>query len=219
MIFNELKTLTETFLTKLESCSEQIDEGHQFDWPNYVFKSHVFRRAHLDVVDVSITKKLYMVHLCIFPHRNDSSPIFGFDLIAGPKKITGVFHDFSAGVDKSHFMIDHFRHVTQNLEWSKKRTLPEWAQNIFSDNMVAAGNVQDENEMKTIFDLATSNLNYYLENVGKTISDTTNSYPSQSYYCENQRKNPHTPKVMESLGFDADTVHKFITECLFPEVS
>ncbi len=40
----------------------------------------------------------------------------------------------------------------------------------------------------------------------------------QNRYCYYQKQNPHTPKVMESLGLPADDVKHFIEDCLFPEV-
>lgn len=217
-IFNRLHDASEYILRQLEYNCNRVDEHHEFTWPNHIFESDTIRRAHLDIVDMSLSKKLYMVHLCIFPHRNDSSPIFGFDLIAGPNKVTGAFHDFSPGYDKNHIMVEHFANTVQGLQWSKKRELPEWARNIFSKYMVAAGNITDVNELDTIIELVKGNLNYYLNNVGKTINDI-DSYPSQNYYCDNQRQNPHTPKVMESLGFERPIVNKFINECLFPAVN
>jgi len=217
-ILNELISLTNFFRTTLEQNGNKVEEGHNFDWPNYVFESAKFRRAHLDVVDVSDTKKLYMVHLCIFPHRNDSSPIFGFDLIAGPNKVTGAFHDFSASFDNKHYMMQHFENSAKQLTWTKKRDLPEWAKNIFSDNMIAAGNIKDLQELSTLIEVAKTNLTYYLENVGSTIKPFIDSTEHQNYYCHNQRQNPHTPKVMEALGFDKDTVNRFISDCLFPSI-
>ena len=80
------------------------------------------------VVDSSAseTKKLYMMHLTVFPHTNDGSPVFGFDLIAGPKKVTGAFHDFSP-IDKNHEMLLEFEDQATEYSWSKERELPEWA--------------------------------------------------------------------------------------------
>ena len=40
----------------------------------------------------------------------------------------------------------------------------------------------------------------------------------QNYYCHNQKQNPHTPRVMASLGLDPQEVKKFVEECLFPEI-
>jgi hypothetical protein len=217
MIFNKLEELSNSFIEKLKTAGQEIDEGHKFPWTNRIFRSDRFRRAHIDIVDAREVRKLYMMHLCIFPNINDDSPIYGFDLIAGPNKITGAFHDYSATSNKDHFMINWFCNQVNHLEWSKPRNLPDWAKNIFSPSMIAAGNITKEKELATIINIATDSLDYYLSNVGSNSS--SNSLKEQEYYCENQRKNPHTPKVMESLGFDSDTVNIFIRDCLFPSVN
>jgi len=216
MIFNKLIRASDNFLDVLARKGIPVEEDHDFDWPNYVFRSGIFRRAHLDVVDARDTKKLYMMHLCIFPHTNDPGPIYGFDLIAGPNKVTGAFHDFSPGYDKQHYMLDWFHDRVDGIEWSKKRELPQWAKNIFSGSMVAAGNINTMEELDEVLSLANQTLSYYLDNIGAMSDiDSTNA---QNWYCHNQRQNPHTPKVMESLGFDSETVQNFITSCLFPTV-
>jgi phycocyanobilin:ferredoxin oxidoreductase len=217
-IFNRLVELSESVHNKIKKGSVEIDEGHSFDWPNYVYTSDKFRRAHLDIIDARSTKKLYMMHLCIFPHYNDPSPIFGLDLIAGPNKITGAFHDFS--MNNNHFISEWFQNRVKDLEWSKPRQLPDWAKNIFSPSMVAAGNIQSEEELETFMSLVDETMNYYLGNVGTThvpISYHSHIKEQQNYYCQNQKQNPHTPRVMESLGLDVDTVKMFIQDCLFPE--
>jgi hypothetical protein len=195
---------------------EAVDEGHVFSWPNFVYKSPVFRRAHLDIVDAREEKKLYMMHLCIFPHVNDPSPIFGFDIIAGPNKVTGAFHDFSP-VETTHPMLAWFADAVAPYTWSKERVLPEWAKNIFSGNMVAAGNISDEQELATILRLVMANLTQYLALVGH--AEDRDCTAQQNWYCHNQKQNPHTPRVMTALGLDTDEVHHFIHACLFPEIS
>lgn len=217
-IFNRLVELSESVHNKIKEGSVVVDEGHSFDWPNYVYSSDNFRRAHLDIIDARSTKKLYMMHLCIFPHYNDPSPIFGLDLIAGPNKITGAFHDFS--MNSNHFMSKWFQNRVKDFEWSKPRNLPDWAKNIFSSSMVAAGNIQDEKELETLISLANETTDYYLWHVGTTavpLSYHGSIREQQNYYCQNQKQNPHTPRVMESLGLDANTVKMFIQDCLFPE--
>lgn len=217
-IFNRLVELSESVHNKIKEGSVVVDEGHSFDWPNYVYSSDNFRRAHLDIIDARDTKKLYMMHLCIFPHYNDPSPIFGLDLIAGPNKITGAFHDFS--MNSNHFMSKWFQNRVKDFEWSKPRNLPDWAKNIFSSSMVAAGNIQDEKELETLISLANETTDYYLWHVGTThvpLSHQGSIREQQNYYCQNQKQNPHTPRVMESLGLDANIVKMFIQDCLFPE--
>lgn len=190
---------------------------NQAGWVNRVWSSGAYRRAHIDVVDARETKGLWMMHCCIFPHVHNPAPIFGFDVIAGKNKITGCFIDYSP-VAKEHAMLDYFGEEVSRYEWIKKRELPDWAQRIFSSNMIAAGNVQDEEELAQISSLAHILVNHYLE----TVSETNNTIPDatdrQNFYCENQKQNPHTPKVMASLGLDEEDVRVFIQECLFPEI-
>lgn len=192
---------------------EAKDEAHDFPWSNLVWESPKFRRAHLDVVDVRETKKLFMMHLCIFPHTHDASPIFGFDLIAGPKKVTGAFHDFSPVAD--HPLDAWFRERVKLLTWSKQRELPDWAKQIFSGDMIAAGNITDPEELQVLVNAVLRNLDTYLDGIG-TVGDVDHT-AQQNRYCHFQKQNPHTPKVMQSLGFDEETVNRFIQECLFPE--
>jgi hypothetical protein len=186
---------------------------YDFPWPNIVYSGAKFRRAHLDIIDARDTKGLYMMHLCIFPEVNDPAPIYGFDIIAGAKKVTGAFHDFSP-ITFDHKLLDYFTSQVSELEWSKPRALPEWAKPIFSDHMVAAGNITDPAELGTICDLALSNLVVYLGGIGEETHDDFSW--EQNEYCIHQRMNPHTPRVLKSLGYDDEMVERFIKTALFP---
>lgn len=194
---------------------EYYDEGHQFPWENYLWRSDTFRRAHLDIVDARDKSRLYMMHLCIFPHTSDPSPIFGFDIIAGPTKVTGAFHDFSP-VRGDTEMDKWFAAQTEGLVWSKERTLPPWAREIFSPSMIAAGNIQNPEELQTLLDTVKFNVLHYLRHVGEAPKQ--DFLPQQNKYCYNQKQNPHTPRVMSALGFEPEVIHEFIQTCLFPEL-
>lgn len=212
-IFTSLEGAKKWLVSELSEY-ETYDEGHRYPWDNYLWRSEKFRRAHLDVVDARDTKRLYMMHLTVFPHTDDGSPVFGFDLIAGPKKVTGAFHDFSP-IDKNHEMLLGFKERVSPLTWSKKRELPEWARNIFSEDMVSAGFITDVEELESVIGLVKSNLKYYLSKVGERgDKDFTDA---QNKYCFWQKQNPHTPKVMAALGYQDEEVNRFIQECLFPE--
>jgi phycocyanobilin:ferredoxin oxidoreductase len=195
-----------------------MDRFNQPGWVNKVWTSSAYRRAHIDVVDARETKGLWMMHCCIFPHIHNPAPIFGFDVVAGKNKITGCFHDFSPAGDSEHPMIDWFAEQARRLEWNKTRKLPEWAERIFTGSMIAAGNVSDEAELDQILAMARTNLTHYLATVKETEHTHPNTTDAQNYYCENQKKNPHTPKVMVSLGLSEADVQVFIQDCLFPEI-
>jgi phycocyanobilin:ferredoxin oxidoreductase len=195
-----------------------MERFNQPGWVNRVWISDRYRRAHVDVVDARESKGLWMMHCCIFPHIHNPAPIYGFDVIAGKNKITGCFHDYSKAGDPEHPMMEWFADEVNKLDWNRTRKLPDWAERIFSPSMVAAGNVQDEEELEQIFAMARTTLQHYLESVSETNNTANNTTEAQNYYCENQKQNPHTPRVMVSLGLSEDDVRHFIQECLFPEI-
>lgn len=204
--------------TGREVSEPGMDRFNQPGWVNRVWTSDVYRRAHIDVVDARETKGLWMMHCCVFPHTHNSAPIFGFDVVAGKNKITGCFIDYSPTGDKQHPMIEYFAEEVSRYDWHKPRKLPEWAERIFSPNMIAAGNVSDESELSQIASLASILVNHYTETVGETNNTVENTTDAQNYYAQNQKQNPHTPKVMVSLGLSEEDVQVFIQECLFPEI-
>ena len=190
-------------------------------WVNRVWRNDHVRRAHIDVVDARETKGLWMMHVCVFPVLNNDGPIYGFDVIAGKNKMTGAFHDFSASSDPDHEMITRYKESVEDFIPSKQRQLPEWATNIFTDKMLAAGNVSTEEEAVAIIELAQNNLRAYFDEIGEFtgFGDISIITAAQDYYCHNQQQNPHTPRTMKSLGLDEADVDKFCTDMLFPKIN
>lgn len=205
-------------LTGTETHEPGMDRFNQPGWVNRVWTSDLYRRAHVDVVDARQSRSLWMMHCCIFPHTHNPAPIFGFDVIAGRNKITGCFHDYSPAGDNDHSMIKWFAEETEIFEWNKTRQLPDWAQRIFSPHMVAAGNVSEEQELDQITNMAKLSVKHYLATVGETNNKAANTSQAQNYYAQNQKQNPHTPRVMVSLGLSEEDVRVFIQDCLFPEI-
>lgn len=220
LIFDKIINCSESIIDKFKNTGELVDEPNakKFPWANHVYTSLRYRRAHIDIVDARESKKLWMMHVCIFPHLNDNSPIFGFDIIAGPNKVSGAFHDFSAAGDPYHPMIEWFGKRVNDLNWKKERNLPDWAAAIFTEHMIAVGAVDQEQELDQLIKLGLDNLDYYLAHVGNTQESGADFHMAQNRYCYYQKQNPHTPRVMASLGLDEDMVHDFIQEVLFPEI-
>ena len=222
-VWNTLIEIENYFESKFYATGSIINEPgmerfNQPGWVNKVWASSQYRRAHIDVVDARETKGLWMMHCCVFPHLHNPAPIFGFDVVAGKNKITGCFHDFSPAGDANHPLIDWFMEESEKLSWNKKRPLPDWAERIFTKHMIAAGNVSQEDELAQILAMARKNLNCYLDEVGLTNNTADNTKDAQNYYAQNQKMNPHTPKVMASLGLNEEDVRMFIQDCLFPEI-
>ena len=217
----EIQNLLEEQFSKsgTEIHEPGMERFNQPGWVNRVWTSDLYRRAHIDVVDARSSRGLWMMHCCIFPHIHNSAPIFGFDVIAGKNKITGCFHDFSPVTGNlNHPLIEWFGEEVNKLEWRKERALPDWAKRIFSPFMIAAGNVQDSEELDQIFNTVKLTLEVYLSEISKTNNENIDTTEGQNFYAFNQKQNPHTPKVMTSLGLNEDDVRVFIQKCLFPEI-
>jgi hypothetical protein len=218
-IFDNMSNLADELIKKLEKTGDPIDQGvNKFKWTNRIFRAKNYRRAHIEVLDVRDTKKMWIMHICIFPHLDDSSPIFGFDVICGANKITGVFHDYSITGDKDHFMVKWFQQMSEDLVWKKDRELPDWGKRIFSPYMIAAGNVNTDDELEKIIDFSIKSMDYYLEAVGTTIHNTCFA-KEHNYYCKNQKMNEHTPRFLINCGYAEEEVKHFTDRYLFPEVT
>jgi len=225
-IFNKLKAHALELESILSARAFFSPPEITSDWYTKNFSNCWFRRANLDVIDVSESKKLYMMHLCVFPHVFDSAPIYGFDIVAGTSKITGAFLDFSPTGDREHPLCKWFEELVEPTSWAKPRELPEWARNIFSPRMVAAGNINTDFELDIILEISKKSLVHYLDNIKKhrpnmTYDDQVKRFDfteQQNYYCQQQKCNPHTPRVLKTLGFNDDQVHEYIHKELFPEV-
>jgi phycocyanobilin:ferredoxin oxidoreductase len=204
-----------------EYQEEGLDHFNNETWINRTWKNNSVRRCHIDVVDARNTKGLWMMHCTVMPQLHNDAPIFGFDVIAGKNKMTGAFLDFSASSNTEHPMMQGYADAVADFIPSKKRELPEWAQNIFSDSMVAAGNVKTEEEAVAIVDLALSNLRAYMEEVSEFdgVGNTEIVAAAQNYYAHNQRQNPHTANVMKSLGLPEEDVELFCRDALFPDIA
>jgi len=219
-VFPQANTLAQSIIDKFGLYKvEQIDPRYthndvDFTWDNYIWSDKKFRRAHIEIVDASETKKMWVMHMCIFPHYNCPDPIFGFDIVCGKNKITGAFHDFSK-VGNSQ-MYTWYNRKMETLKWSKGRELPDWAKRIFSPQMLAAGNIQTQEEFDQLKDNVIDNLNFYLYNVGVPYADKDYS-EKHNHYCRFQKKNPHTPAMMVNFGVDKDTFMNFMDDVLFQE--
>lgn len=181
------------------------------------YSSIRYRRAHISTIDARETKKLYLLHATVFPHTNDPSPIFGFDIVCGPTKVSGAFHDFSSAGETNHPMIEWFADQTRFLSWNKSRELPDWARQIFSSSMVAIGAVGPE-ELDSFINLGLKSLDYYLENVGLTQESLADYHMAQNRYCHYQKQNPRTPASLQHLGFTEKEALDYVNQKLFPEI-
>lgn len=216
-VWDKIEQLALDLQRKFNETGTKYSENNEDGWANYLYSSSAYRRAHVEIVDFREQHNIYILHCTVFPHFNDPSPIYGFDAVCGPNKITGAFHDFSISGDPTSFMWLWFNAKVHGLEWNKPRQLPEWAQQIFSRAMVAAGNLQDEAEIDQLCNTALTTLDFYLSNVGRDQQDIADFHMAQNRYCHWQKQNPHVIKSMVAMGIPEDKMKQFVNEVLFPE--
>jgi hypothetical protein len=220
-----------TIFSKAIACAEQMGKrftatgeidritiDDRLKVTDYLFSSMRYRRAHISIVDARETKNVWMLHVTVFPQCNDPSPIFGFDIVAGPNKVSGAFHDFSPSGDPTSPMYLWYKARVAGLEWNKPRELPEWAKHIFSKDIVAIGAVGEE-ELDKFIEVGLQNLDFYLANVGLEQQDVADYSMAQDRYCRYQKQNPHTPRVLVNLGFTEQEAQDFVQKVLFPETT
>jgi phycocyanobilin:ferredoxin oxidoreductase len=217
---NDIINIFDEYTTEYSEDGLDAFNNPDSGWTNRTWHSDSVRRAHIDVVDARDAKGLWMMHVTVMPQLHNDAPIFGFDVIAGKNKMTGAFLDFSASATLDHPMMQGYAESAAEFIPKKQRELPEWARNIFSDSMLAAGNVNTEEEAVAIINLALDNLRSYMEEVSQFngFGDSSLVRAAQNYYAHNQRQNPHTPAVMKSLGLPEEDVEVFCRDMLFPDI-
>ena len=176
-----------------------------YGWENHRWTSDHWRMAHLEIFNQD---RFAVVHLCIFPHIYDPRPIFGFDVIAGESKVTGVFFDLSPTVDP----VEPFT----ELAIERPRDRPEWG-DIFSPHWIACR--PTAGEMLAISDEVEAVLTRYLENLNERVSgDYEEIIHAQNHYCLQQRKNEHTMRAIKNL-LGEETAQEFVSTVLFPVIN
>lgn len=191
----------------------------EFDgWKDDFWKSDLIEKCHLKTIDLLEERRLWLLHLNVFPKSGWDLPILGCDIVAGPNKISGAFFDFSPVVHDDHVMCKHFNEETQKFTWKKPRELPDWAKEIFSDHMMAVGNVREEETDK--FLLATSELIcYYMDNMNHQAVQV--DFPTRDLlnkYCINQKKNHQLHNSILAMGISEEEKDYYVNNILFQEI-
>ena len=175
---------------------------HDYGWENYQYRSSKFRLGHVQIFK---QPKFAAIHCCVFPHHNDPAPIYGFDVVAGENKITGVFMDLSPTVTPTT--------PFTKINIGRIRERPEWGE-IFSPHWLACRPSPDE--MDTVGNEAVRVLNYYLPTLGD-IGNSKEIIAAQNNYCIQQRRNEHTRRALINI-LGADGADEYMTNILFPTI-
>jgi phycocyanobilin:ferredoxin oxidoreductase len=200
-----LSQLADQFECCLDQHRELIRvETAPWGWHNARWIGQHVRVAH---VEKFVHDKFAVVHVCVFPSVTDPSPIFGFDIIAGAQKATGLFFDLSPTVTP----------VTEpfcTVPVSQSRQRPEWG-DIFSPHWIAVR--PDWQEFAAISQCAVQVLDWYLQGLGQHQAPAALVAAAQNHYCRQQKQNTHTVAMLTKI-IGGEAAQRFVDTMLFPEV-
>lgn len=195
-------------------------KGLEFkDWTDRFWHSDQVYKAHLKTIVPEDGKGLWLMHVNVFPDPSIELPILGFDIVAGPKKITGSFMDYSPLQGFPHPYNDYMKKKVSDLEWKKPRELPPWAQEIFSEDMIAVGNINTDEELDQFIQVTSDLVNYYLSELEQNAFPTNrNILPLLNKYCRNQKMNPHLHRSILAMGISEEEKEAYVNNVLFEEI-
>lgn len=210
-------SLGETFSNHLKPFhNEKHDQ--QFDgWTDSFWCSDNIRKCHLKTINDG---RMWLLHINIFPREGVNLPILGFDIVASKTKISGSFFDFSPVIrDPIHPLCVLFKESVKDIEWNKPRDLPEWATEIFSESMVAAGSITYGDELDQLIDVSTGLIGDYLASCNDSQLLTTSPTKTQlNKYCKNQKMNKHLHRSILAMGISEEAKDRYINNVLFEEI-
>lgn len=214
----ELRNLFSRSMTLYDNPKHTADlEG----WSDWFWSSDTIRKAHLKTIEPVGKNKLWLMHINIFPQFNINLPIFGLDIVANPQKISGCFCDYSPITEGSHPYLDKFKLETQGLSWTRAREMPDWAQEIFSENIVGAGSIREGEETDQLCQMALNLATFYCMEMNnpqyqKTFSLDTRK--AQNKYCRNQKMNRMLHSSILAMGISEERKNQYVENVLFEEV-
>ena len=224
-LWDRLNNYAEYIFNEFEEYFERYDnpkytENMRFPgWKDTFWHSDQIYKAHLKTIVPENGKGLWLMHVNVFPDPSIELPILGFDIVAGPKKITGSFMDFSPLHGFPHPYHDYMEKRVANLEWNKPRELPPWAKEIFSEDMLAVGNINTDEELDQFIQVTSDLVEFYLMGIETNAFETNrNTKVLLNKYCQNQKLNPHLHRSILAMGISEEDKDDYVNNVLFEEI-
>jgi len=210
-------------LTEIELPEEfgrvekETDGEEQVYIENYVWETEKFRKIHLEVAQMK--SGLDILHTNMYPRYEYDIPIFGADIVASSKSVGAAIVDISS-VREDRTLPDQYEILNIiDTDFEEDKKMPDWG-DVFSQYCVFVRPTEEEYEK--FVNTAFTYLNYHCAisyNIKPNWDNYPNVYQGHKYYCEKQRQNNKTRRVLESI-FDEKYADKYISEMLFdyPEI-
>jgi len=184
---------------------------------NYVWETEKFRKIHLEVAQMK--SGLDILHTNMYPRYEYDIPIYGADIVASSKSVGAAIVDISS-VREDRTLPDQYEILNIiDTDFEEDKKMPDWG-DVFSQYFIFVRGIEEEYEKFVI--TALTKLNYHCAisyNTKPNWDNYPNVYQGHKYYCEKQRQNNKTRRVLESI-FGDEFADRYIKEMLFdyPEI-
>jgi len=189
-------------------------EGEFLVIENVCYQAPPFRKLHLELATVGTG--LDILHCVMFPEPKFDLPLFGTDLVGGPRGISAAIADLSPVKGKlSPTYQQHFSHLPP-LQFSEPRPLPKWG-TIFSDFCVFIRPQTPEEETQFL-DRVSAYLHWHCQQAiaAQPVlpSEVDVVLAGQRRYCQQQQQNDKTRRILEK-AFGTEWADRYMTTVLF----
>jgi phycocyanobilin:ferredoxin oxidoreductase len=192
-------------------------EGETLVIENYCYQTPQFRKLHLELAQVG--NGLDILHCVMFPRAEYPLPMFGCDIVGARGKISAAIVDLSPiHADRSlpatyHLALSHLT----DAQFAEPRELPSWGE-IFSQYCTFVRPIDAQEE--TQFLQRVSNILKIHCNIATQTQPVTSVHErsvilaGQANYCQRQRENDKTRRVLEK-SFGTEWTDRYMTTMLF----
>jgi phycocyanobilin:ferredoxin oxidoreductase len=196
-------------------------EGETLTIENHCYQTPQFRKMHLELAQVG--NGLDILHCVMFPNPTYPLPLFGCDIVGMRGQISAAIVDLSPiWADRSlpatyHLALSQLPEPT----FSQTRELPEWG-DIFSQFCTFVRPV-GELENQQFIQRVAQVLQIHCHLARQTLPVTEPAarqqiLAGQAHYCDRQRQNDKTRRVLEK-SFGTEWTERYMTTMLFDAVA
>jgi len=176
------------------------------------------RKIHLEIAHIG--KNLDILHCVMFPDPCFDLPLFGADIVAGRAGISAAIVDLSPTAPQLPSSIDEALNKIEKHSYSQPREVPPWG-TIFSAKVLfvrPVNSIEEEWFLKDLLAFHQVFLNHLIlsEPDAANHPDSHMRYKAQLNYCEQQRRNDKTRRVLEA-AFNPQWAEDYIQNLLFDD--
>jgi phycocyanobilin:ferredoxin oxidoreductase len=202
---------------QLEAISGSLD-GEELFIRNELRRSRGLRKLHLETARLGAG--LQILHCVFFPDPQYDLPVFGADIVAGRGVVSAAIVDLSPVGAALPAGVTAALEALPPRRFSQERDLPDWG-TIFSPHVrfVRPSDSAEENQFVALVGDFLS----VIAEASRTVvaqpidhPDTVGRHQGQLSYCQQQKRNDKTRRVLEK-AFNPAWADQYIEQLLFDD--